>query len=146
MVFYQACIDKRLLTIYTKKSERITREIDMYNNKPFNPFQNNPFQNHSSAQQQRLHEQNNEIEKLRKENELRSQALQNMMYANNLSGQLSLLIRNKMQTLGLSENDLAAMTGLTNYDIVSVTLNSSSTSFENILRILSALKLNLQVY
>ncbi len=118
----------------------------MYNNKPFNPFQNNPFQNHSSVQNRHLQEQNERLERLRKENEQRSQALHNMMSASTQAGQLSVLIRNRMHILGLTENDLATMTGLSSYDIVSATVNSSTTSLENILRILSALKLSLQVY
>ncbi len=118
----------------------------MYNNKPFNPFQNNPFQNNLSLQQKMLKDKEEQLFKLRKEQQQRNQALHNMSIASTQASQFSLLIRNKMLSLGLDYDDVANMTGLQSSEIQMITLGSSNTSFENILRILSALKLNLQVY
>ncbi len=114
-------------------------------NKPFNPWQQNPFADLHNQQSQLDYLQENMRKNAERINYQHEQ-LQNMANAMSTSQRFATLITMKRNSLGLSHDDIAAKTGLTSFDIMSFESGSNNESTEKLFKILSALGIQINAF
>ncbi len=114
-------------------------------NKPFNPWQQNPFADLHNQQNQLDYLQENKRKNAERINYQHEQ-LQNMANAISTSQKFATLITMKRNSLGLSHDDIAAKTGLSPFEIVSIEAGSNNEKVENLFKILSALDIQINAF